>query len=256
MKRSAAAAATPRAQPDVLTLAIDVGGTRLKAGVLDPAGRMIIGPVRTETPHPGGPAAVVAALEQIVSGIGDYQRISIGFPGVTRRGHVLTAPNLGNEAWKDYPLVAELSRRLGRPARVLNDATVQGLGVIAGIGLELVITLGTGFGYSLFHEGRIAPHVEMGQHIARNRKTYDQYIGNAAFEEAGHKKWNRRLAKVIAAMQVLTTYDTLLIGGGNAKHIAFELPPHVRVIDNAAGITGGVKLWDDRYDELFEKDDA
>jgi polyphosphate glucokinase len=92
----------------------------------------------------------------------------------------------------------------------------------------------------------------MGQHIARKAKTYDQYVGNAAFLEIGPKRWNRRVKKVIAALQVLVTYDSLLIGGGNGKHIAFELPPKVSVVSNEAGITGGVRLWDPKMDDAFE----
>ena len=57
---------------------------------------------------------------------------------------------------------------------------MQGLGVIAGRGLECVITLGTGMGFALFQDGRPAPHLELSQHPLRGRRTYDRYIGNAA----------------------------------------------------------------------------
>ena len=257
--KSATAAASPAvgtpgmaADGGVLTLAIDVGGTRLKAGLLNSAEHMVAGPVRVDTPKPATPAAVLSALEGIIGQLGPFQRISVGFPGVVRHGRVLTAPNLGNEAWRDFPLVDELTRRFGRPARALNDASVQGLGVIAGHGLECVITLGTGMGFALFQDGRLAPHLEMGQHIARKEKTYDQYIGNAEFQRIGSKRWNNRVARVLTAIDVLVNYDALLIGGGNAKHIAFEFPPRVRIVANEAGITGGVRLWDARLDEAFE----
>jgi polyphosphate glucokinase len=243
------AAAAPDAGP--LTLSIDIGGTRLKAGVLDPAGKMLIGPLRTNTPQPATPAAVLSALEAIVTGLGEFHRISIGFPGVVRHGRAFTAPNLGTEAWHAFPLVAELSTRLGRPARLLNDATVQGLGVIAGNGLECILTLGTGMGFALFQDGMLTPQIELGQHIARKRMSYDQYIGNAAYAAVGAKRWNRRLRRVIAAVDALVNFDTLLIGGGNAKHINFELPPRARVVPNEAGITGGVKLWEAAMDDAF-----
>jgi polyphosphate glucokinase len=243
------AEAAPVAGP--LTLAIDVGGTRLKAGVLEPGGKMVIGPVRTDTPKPATPAAVLSALEGIIAGIGEYHRISVGFPGVVRHGRVFTAPNLGTDAWRAFPLVAELQQRLGRPARLLNDATVQGLGVVEGHGLECILTLGTGMGFALFQDGMPAPQLELGQHIARKRVTYDHYVGNAAYEAIGPRRWNRRLLKVLAAIDELVNYDALLIGGGNAKHIAFDLPPRVRLVSNQAGITGGVKLWDPSMDDAF-----
>ena len=90
--------------PGPLTLAIDVGGTRLKAGVLSSAGDMVAGPARADTPHPAPPDAVINVLTGLVGSIGPFQRISIGFPGVVHGGRVLTAPNLGTEAWHDFPL--------------------------------------------------------------------------------------------------------------------------------------------------------
>ncbi len=119
---------------DLLTLAIDIGGSHLKTGVLDPDGKMIAGPARVDTPNPAKPAAVVAALVELAKPLGRFDRISIGFPGVVRAGVVLTAPNLGTKDWNRFPLAAELSRDLGKPARMLNDASIQGLGVIVGKG--------------------------------------------------------------------------------------------------------------------------
>ena len=226
-----------------LTLAIDVGGPGLKAGVIDPAGTMLAGPQRVQTPKPSSPTAVVSTVVDLVGTLGDFDRISVGFPGVVRHGHVLTAPNLGTDAWHGFPLAEELSRQLGRPARVLNDASVQGLGVISDVGIECVITLGTGFGFALFQDGLLGPHLELGQHPVTKTKTYDLYLGNAALKKIGPVKWNKRLAKAIGFIDTLVMFDTLLIGGGNARLIDFKLPPNARVVSNAAGITGGVKLW-------------
>lgn len=239
-----------------LTLAFDIGGTHLKASVLASDGQMTQPERRVDTPHPAPPAKVVEALVELVQPFGAFDRISIGFPGVVRRGVVLTAPNLGNDAWHGFALTAELSHRLGKPARMLNDATVQGLGAIAGRGLECVITLGTGFGFALFEDGRPAPHLELSQHPAHKDKTYDQWVGDAALIAIGRKRWLKRVPKVIAQLATLVNYDTLEIGGGNARHIKFELPPHVRIVPNEAGITGGVRLWDAALDPLFADDET
>lgn len=227
-----------------LTLAIDIGGTRLKAGILATTGRMVAGPARVDTPHPATPAVVLDALTAMVRPVGSFERISIGFPGVVRDGIVLTAPNLGTEAWHGWPLAATLAERLGVPARLANDATVQGLGVIAGRGVECVITLGTGMGFALFENGKPGPHLELSQHPVRGRKTYDQYVGNAAFRAVGRKAWNKRVRRAIDSITTLTTCDTLYIGGGNAKNLQLELPSNVRIVSNEAGITGGIRLWD------------
>jgi polyphosphate glucokinase len=235
-----------------LILAIDVGGTHLKVGILGPDGTMLTGPSRVETPRPATPDAVVEALAGLAAPLGRFDHISIGFPGVVRGGHVLTAPNLDNTAWHEFPLAAKLAERLAAPVRLENDATVQGLGVIAGHGIECVITLGTGMGFALFMDGRPAPHLELSQHPVRGRKTYDKYIGNAAMRAIGRKRWNRRVRAAIGFITTLTTCDTLYIGGGNARHLKLHLPKNVRIVSNEAGITGGIRLWDAKLDHMFD----
>ena len=175
---------------------------------------------------------------------------------MVRRGRVITAPNLGTEDWHGFALTDVLQQRLGKPARMLNDATVQGLGVISGHGLECVITLGTGMGFALFDRGYPAPHLELSQHPVHKGMTYDQWIGNAALQKAGPKSWNRRVRKAIGFIATLVNYDTLAIGGGNAKRIDFALPQGVRTVSNEAGITGGIRLWDPLLDPLFVADDV
>jgi len=236
-----------------LTLAIDIGGSHLKAGVLDLAAAMIAGPQRVTTPKPAKPEAVVVALVALTTALGRFDRISVGFPGVVRAGCVRAAPNLGGKAWRGFPLAAELARHLGKPVRMLNDASIQGLGVIGGHGLECVLTMGTGMGFALFEDGRLAPHLEMSQHPVKTGTTYDQYVGNAALQKIGAKHWNRRMRKVIGYMKALVSYDMLYIGGGNARLIAPPLPGDVKLVSNEAGITGGIRLWDKRMDAAFEE---
>jgi polyphosphate glucokinase len=234
-----------------LTLAIDIGGSRLKAGVLTVSGQMSSGPVRVETPKPAKPDAVVAALIGLARQLGQFDRVSIGFPGVVRADFVLTAPNLGTKEWHGFKLGAVLAEALGKPVRILNDASIQGLGVITGRGLECVLTMGTGMGFALFEDERIAPHLELSQHPIRSRKTYDEYVGEAALKAVGKRRWNKRVRNIIGILETVITYDTLYIGGGNAKLIEPPLPANVKIVSNTAGITGGVRLWDERMDDAF-----
>jgi polyphosphate glucokinase len=234
-----------------LTLAIDVGGSRLKAGLLDSTGVMVMGPVRTDTPAEPTPEAVVDALSGLVAQLGRFDRISVGFPGVVRRGEVLTAPNLGTPAWRQFPLATTLSDRFGKPVRLLNDAEVQGLGVIVGQGIECVITLGTGMGFALFEDGHLTPHLELSHHPVHKDKTYDEFLGEAAFKSIGRKRWNRRVKRALKCITVLVGYDTLYIGGGNAKNLDLDLSGNIRIVSNEAGITGGVRLWDKALDPAF-----
>ena len=227
------------------TLAIDVGGSGLKASVIDEAGRLLTDRVRVDTPVGGPPKEIVEALGQLVAPLGAFDRVSVGFPGVVRKGRVLTAPNLDNKGWKDFDLAGALGRAVGKPVRVANDADVQGLAVIEGKGVEMVVTLGTGFGTGLYLDGRLAPHLELSHHPFRKGETYDEHLGNAARKRVGNRKWNRRVKRAIRTLRALTSFDHLYVGGGNAKKIDFELDPDVTVVSNDAGIKGGVALWQD-----------
>jgi polyphosphate glucokinase len=242
-------AAQPHAASDgpfPLTLAIDIGGTGLKACLLDDNGEMVSERARVDTPHNALPDQIVEVLVKLVEPLTGYERVSVGFPGVVRRGKIVTAPNLGTEVWKGYDLDLALTTRLGKPVRVLNDADVQGLGAISGKGVEMVITLGTGLGSSLFEDGRSAPHMEFAHHPFRKGDTYEEQLGNAALEEAGKKRWNKRVARAIESLRTLTNFDHLYIGGGNARLLNFELPPDVSVVSNEFGMRGGIWLWKER----------
>ncbi|MDR3416535.1 MAG: ROK family protein [Nevskia sp.] len=227
------------------TLAMDIGGTGLKASVLDSRGRMAVKGVRIATPYPCRPPTLIRALEMLVAPLPAFDRISIGFPGVVRDGRVITAPHFGTEDWQGYALEQAVARRFGKPARLLNDAEVQGLGIIAGRGLEVVLTLGTGVGSAVFSDGRLTPHLELAHHPLHNGKTYNEYIGNEARLSISARKWNRRVLKTIGVVSTLLNYDLLYLGGGNAANIAFDLPEKVRLASNETGLTGGIRLWDE-----------
>ena len=132
---------------------------------------------------------------------------------------------------------------LDKPVRVLNDADMQGLGVVRGEGLEMVITLGTGFGTALFLDGNLLPHLEIAHHPVSKHRTYDQYIGNKSLGEIGLEKWNKRLKKVIGILQTVVNYDHLFIGGGNSKKIDFKIDDNITIVSNLDGIKGGAKVW-------------
>jgi len=226
------------------TLAVDIGGSGIKAVLLDKDGNMIGQRQRVPTPaKPVAPEALVRAIDEATAPVGTFDRVSVGFPGYVRDGRVLTAPNLGTDALAGFDLQTTLAQHWGKPVRVLNDADVQGFGAIKGHGLEMMLTLGTGAGTALFRDGEIMPHLELGHHPVSGGKTYDEYIGNAAREKKGKKAWNKRVAKVIEILREVVRFDHLYIGGGNAKDITFALQPDVTIVPNTDGLTGGIKLW-------------
>lgn len=232
------------------TLAIDIGGTGLKASVLDEAGKMVTERVRVETPHPCNPKLIVDTLAKLVEPLPKFDRISVGFPGLIRHGKIVTAPNLGTDVFAGFDLAKALGQRLGAPVRAVNDADMQGLAAIKGKGVEMVITLGTGFGTALFHDGKLQSHLEIAHHPFKKGRTYDQMLGDRNMKKLGKKKWNKLVRQAMVNMAIMVNFDHLYVGGGNAKRIEFKLPRTVSLVDNSAGILGGIKLWDDLLEDV------
>lgn len=224
-------------------LCIDIGGSNIKAIVFNNAGEPVNEYQKVPTPEDATPRAVLNAVVTLIKNFPSYDKVSVGFPGYVRNGIVYTAPNLGNENWYKIPFCNMLSDALKKPVRLLNDADIQSLAVAQGRGLELVVTLGTGFGTAVLYDGKLLPHLELAHHPVTKNKTYDTYIGEKALEEAGEEKWNRRVKKTIQHLKTLFNYDHLYIGGGNAKKINFPLDDNITIINNREGIKGGVKLW-------------
>ncbi len=254
--------ATAPARP--FTLAIDIGGTGLKASVLDATGMMVADRVRVPTSYPmppDGEDGMVPALTKLVAPLPRADRASAGFPGMVRHGHVLSAPHFQTvsgpgtavdprlrEAWSGFDLAGALEKSLGLPTRVANDADVQGAAVVKGEGLEFVVTLGTGFGTAVFLDGHLLPHLELAHQPFRKNETYNEQLGERTRREIGHRRWNHRVRRALAQLDGLLFYDRVYIGGGNAKRVdRDELGPlaeKVVVVDNSAGILGGIKLWE------------
>ena len=251
-----AAAVVPPLRPT--TLAIDIGGTGLKAAVMDAAGKLVANRVRVPTRYPCAPKDFVNTLSALVAPLPDFDRVSVGFNGVVRKGIVLTAPHFVTRtgapeapvvpkllaAWTGFDLAGALSASFGRPVRAANDADLQGLEVVNGSGLELVVTLGTGVGTGLFLDGKLMPHLELSHHPFRKDQTYDEQLGDAALRKIGLKRWRRRTQEALANFHRLLNYDGLYIGGGNSRLMAGHVDPAVTIVDNVAGILGGVKLWE------------
>jgi polyphosphate glucokinase len=227
-------------------LAFDIGGTGLKAAIIDARGRMLTERLKTPTPDGCTPKQMASALVRLAKPLARYDHIAIGFPGVVRDGRVLTAPHWGTDKWAGFELAKELSKRLnGAPARLINDAEMQGLAVISRKGLELVLTLGTGAGTALFRNGQIMPHLELAHHPIHGDMTYNDYVGNAALKKQGKKRWNKRVRHTIEILESLLHYDHLYIGGGNAARVTLKLPSNVSLVSNDAGLEGGAALWRD-----------
>lgn len=239
------------------TLCIDVGGTGLKAALVSLDGEMVSERVKIKTPYPCPPAKLVSSLQKLVDGIGAYDRISVGFPGLVRGGIVSNVPALSRATydgdadpelraqWRGFDLGHALQDAFDKPLRLANDADVQGSAVIEGKGFEFVMTLGTGIGTAVFQDGILIPHLELSHALYRTGMDFDQAIGNAARKRIGNTRWRSRVLKAITIFDEFLFFDVCHIGGGNAARIAdMELPDRCRIVSNTAGLLGGVRLWD------------
>lgn len=246
------------------TLAVDCGGGGIKASVLDDQGTLLAPPQRTPTPYPLPPELLVSTIKDLADGLPQATRVTVGMPGMIRHGVVVATPHYITKdgprskvlpelvaAWDRFDMGEAIRQALGLPSLVLNDAEVAGAGVIAGRGLEMIITMGTGLGNSIWDGGRLAPHAEVSQGFVRWGLTYDDYIGEHERLRLGDGHWSRRVRRVVDGLRPVYMWDRLYLGGGNAKHITEghrrRLGEDVVLVPNDAGIIGGVRAW-----ELYE----
>ncbi len=236
-------------QNDQKILSIDIGGSHIKATVLNMQGSFLQGYERLPTPSPATPAKVLDVIKQLAQKFPAFDKIAAGFPGFIKNGIVKTAPNLGTSLWAGFNLDKSLEEALGKPVLAINDADLQGLSVVSGKGIEMMITLGTGFGSAILNDGILIPHLELAHHPISKGKDYDQYIGEKELLRIGEKKWNRRVKKVIEILKVVFNYDRLYISGGSAQKIKFTLDKNIEIVGNKDGIKGGAKLWEQKNKE-------
>ena len=239
------------------TLCIDIGGTGLKAALVNIDGEMVSDRIKVKTPYPCPPERLVQRLQELTEELGPHDRVSVGFPGLVRSGVVSNVPALSRATydgpqdadltaqWHGFNLQQALQSVYAAPLRVANDADVQGSAVIEGQGFEFVMTLGTGVGTAVFQDGMLIPHLELSHALFRTGMDFDAAIGNAARKRVGNTRWKQRVIKAIAIFDDFLFFDRCYIGGGNAARLAeTPLPDRCSIVSNTAGLLGGVRLWD------------
>ncbi len=229
--------------------------------MLDVAGTLQAPPVRTATPYPLPPQRLVDVVADLAAQLPPADRVTLGMPGMIRHGVVVETPHYVTrsgprtrvlpelvEQWAGYGMRAAVEDRLGVPALILNDAEVHGAGAVSGVGVEMMVTLGTGLGNAVFDGGILAPHVEISRGPIGWGLSYDEYIGEHERLRLGDSHWSRRVRRVVESLRPMYRWDRLYLGGGNARRITpvtlSRLGDEVVVVPNSAGIVGGVRAWD------------
>ena len=245
----------------VITLAVDCGGTGIKASVLDESGDVLIDFPYLKTPYPISPNLLQTIIKDFVVADHRINRVTVGLPGMIRNGKVIVIPHYVNhrgprgivdphlkKAWYGFDMQTALNKKLKLPTLVLNDAEIHGASVITSKGLETVLTFGTGLGCAIFNDGKLAPHLEISHATIRYGKSIDAWIGEISRRRMGNQLWSRRVKALIEELYPMIVWDKLYIGGGNSSRISKSalrsFDYKVKIIPNSAGVTGGVKAWD------------
>jgi len=221
------AAAHPRA------IGIDVGGTGVKAAVVDLVTGELVSPrIREKTPQPATPEAVIETVGRIVDRLAEGGHLDptmpagAGLPGVVKRGRLVTAANI-DKGWVDYAAQEALEARLGRPVRLINDADAAGLAEVAfgaakGVpGTVLRLSIGTGIGSALLIDGKLLDSTEFG-HVPYRRKDAEHWISGAARERRaiGWRRWAGEFSAYLALLEKWFWPDLIILGGGVSKEYA------------------------------------
>lgn len=212
-------------------LVIDVGGSHVKCvatGHKKPA-KIKSGPKLT-------PEGMVRQVLKTTRGW-RFDAVSIGYPGVVRRGKIVHEPHNLGPGWIGFDFEAAF----GRPVKTINDAAMQALGGYEG-GKMLFLGLGTGLGSALIVDGVIAA-MELGHLHYSHGHTYEDYLGKHGRKRLGKKKWRRKVNKVVEAFRKALLPDYIMLGGGDVKKLK-RLPPQTRRGDNAHAFAGGFRLWE------------
>ena len=253
-------------------IGVDVGGTGIKAGLVDTAtGNLAFKRVRVLTPSPSTPPEVAAALADLIEllvstaldlGVVDDRSaldalpIGCGFPGVVRDDHVDFAANL-DQTWIGSNITSILAEHTGRRFYIMNDADAAGLAEMTfGAGRKhrkktvLLTTLGTGIGTALFTQGRLVPYTELG-HIEMNGRDAETQAAESVKvrENLDYEEWAIRLQQYYSQIELLVAPDVILIGGGISKSHAQFLPlirtraemKPAKLLNNA-GVVGAAML--------------
>ena len=214
-------------------IGIDVGGTGVKAAVVDLATGDLVSPrIREKTPQPATPEAVIETVGRILDRLAAEGHLDAsipagcGLPGVVKQGRLLTAANI-DKGWVDFPAQEALEARLGRPVRLINDADAAGLAEVAfgaakGVpGTVLMLTIGTGIGSALLIDGRLLDSTEFG-HVPYRRKDAELLISGAGRERRGigWRVWAREFSEYVAMLEAWFWPDLIILGGGVSKEYA------------------------------------
>ena len=233
-------------------LGIDIGGTGMKAAVVDlESGVLVVDRYRIDTPSPATPDAMAVVVKELVEHFAWTGTVGVGFPAVVRNGVVGSAANI-DESWIDVDADALFTRTTGLGVHMINDADAAGVAEIrfgAGrgrMGVVMMLTFGTGIGSGLFIDGVLVPNTELGHLEIDGHDAETQAAASARKRlNLSWQEWAKRVQRYLEHVERLFSPDLFIVGGGASKQSEQWLP-HVEIgteivpaqMANNAGIVG------------------
>jgi polyphosphate glucokinase len=209
-------------------LGIDVGGSSVKAGVVNVAtGQMIGEVISAPTPRPSTPDRLAEVIVGLAARLPEAQgSVGVAFPSVVRHGVVRTAANI-DHSWLGADGAGIVGRALKRPVVFLNDADAAGVAEMrwgAGKGERgtvMMLTFGTGIGSALFVDGRLFPNTELG-HLELNGMDAEKFASAHVRTAMGldFPAWIERVNIYLSRIQALFWPDIIILGGAVSERYA------------------------------------
>jgi polyphosphate glucokinase len=240
----------------MLGFGIDIGGSGIKGAVVDlDAGALATERYKVLTPQPSIPGAVALSVADVVNHFGWQGPLGCTFPAVVQHGVARTAANV-DQSWIGTNIEAVVGEATGLPVTAVNDADAAGIaetlwGAAKGTeGLVVVVTLGTGIGTALIHNGILVPNSELG-HIELDGEDYELRASAAARdrESLSWDKWAKRLQRYFSALEFYLRPSLFVVGGGVSRRaekflpfLTLETPIVPAKFQNEAGIAGAAYL--------------
>ncbi len=205
-------------------LGIDVGGSFVKAGLVDVDSGQLLGElISAPTPQPADVTGVMGVIAGLAARLDATGPVGLAFPSVVQHGRVRTAANI-DQSWLGADGAALAEKAVGRPAVFLNDADAAGLAEMrwgAGRGLTgtvIMLTFGTGIGTALFTQGRLFPNSELGHLELRGldaEKWASAHVKTAL--NLDWPAWAERVNDYLERMHALFWPDVFILGGAVSK---------------------------------------
>ena len=235
LRKSVGSAARSKAPSPRRILVVDVGGSHVK---------FIMGrraEVRFESGPEMQPDRMVRKIRKQIEHW-SCEAVSIGYPGIVRRGRIAHEPHNLGKGWKRF----DFQKAFGIPVKVINDAAMQALGAYRG-GIMLFLGLGTGLGTTLIVDNTLVPMELAHLHLPGDDETFEERVSESARRRLGNSKWRRHVRDLVHALRTALLPEDIVIGGGNARHLK-HLPPHTRRGKNEDAFAGGLRLWTESAD--------